>query len=100
MSSRLPNKLVNEVLARAVTAKPGRYRCAGYGRKPHGSFERPEIAIDHIVPEHDGGAVRDPANLQVLCVDCHKRKTAHEASIRARAGLSDGSTGRNLALAM
>jgi 5-methylcytosine-specific restriction protein A len=33
--------------------------------------------VDHIVPKHRGGT-DDHANLQSLCVECHKVKTAHE----------------------
>lgn len=33
---------------------------------------------DHIVPVHQGGKGIDPANLQVLCVECHKTKTIEE----------------------
>ena len=31
--------------------------------------------VDHVVPVMKGGAVSDPANLQVLCVSCHIAKT-------------------------
>lgn len=37
--------------------------------------------VDHIVPLIEGGA-DDEANLQSLCVSCHKAKTAREASRR------------------
>jgi len=40
--------------------------------------------IDHIVPVRDGGAAWSIENLQGLCVECHKRKTAKEESRRAR----------------
>lgn len=33
---------------------------------------------DHIIPIHKGGKGIDPLNLQVLCVPCHKKKTADE----------------------
>jgi 5-methylcytosine-specific restriction endonuclease McrA len=39
---------------------------------------------DHIIPITDGGKGIDPNNLQVLCVDCHKRKTAEEHSERSQ----------------
>ncbi len=35
--------------------------------------------LDHIVPKAEGGA-DDLANLQALCGDCHKDKTAHESA--------------------
>jgi hypothetical protein len=40
-------------------------------------FDR-ELHIDHIRPIAEGGAVYDEANLQVLCIQCHGRKTAGE----------------------
>lgn len=100
MSSRLPVAVTRTVLAAAET-EPGskRYQCAGYvtrtgfGRRRHGAFLRAQVAIDHVVPEADGGAVADPANLQVLCSgkdSCHTRKTADEATKRARGTTSHG----------
>jgi 5-methylcytosine-specific restriction endonuclease McrA len=40
------------------------------------------LHVDHIVPLADGGA-NDESNLQLLCPDCHKTKTATEAGARA-----------------
>lgn len=37
--------------------------------------------VDHRVPLEAGGS-NDDANLQLLCVDCHARKTAAEAAGR------------------
>jgi hypothetical protein len=34
--------------------------------------------VDHIVPIHKGGVGVGPANIQVICVGCHRRKTAGE----------------------
>jgi hypothetical protein len=42
------------------------------------------LEIDHRVPLWAGGD-NDESNLWLLCVDCHKRKTAQEASQRRRA---------------
>lgn len=42
------------------------------------------LEIDHIQPLHRGGS-NDPDNLQLLCVDCHKAKSARERSDRAMA---------------
>lgn len=41
--------------------------------------------LDHITPLIDGGS-DDDENLQGLCDDCHKAKTADEASRRAGGG--------------
>ncbi|WP_459908709.1 HNH endonuclease [Caballeronia sp. HLA56] len=37
--------------------------------------------VDHRVPLEAGGS-NDDANLQLLCTDCHARKTAAEAAER------------------
>lgn len=34
--------------------------------------------VDHIVPKSSGGS-DDESNLQAICADCHKAKTAREA---------------------
>lgn len=43
------------------------------------------LEVDHIQPVTDGGHPFDPANLWTLCEDCHKEKTAREATERAEA---------------
>ena len=35
--------------------------------------------VDHIKPKVKGGTDHD-SNLQAICIDCHKRKTADEAA--------------------
>lgn len=40
--------------------------------------------VDHITPIWAGGHGTDPANIQVLCVQCHKEKTALEAGRRGK----------------
>lgn len=42
--------------------------------------------VDHIIPRHKGGALLDYDNLQSLCVDCHKAKTAAENRTADRRG--------------
>lgn len=39
--------------------------------------------MDHIVPLWQGGVDLE-SNMQVLCIPCHKEKTAQEAAERAR----------------
>jgi 5-methylcytosine-specific restriction endonuclease McrA len=51
-----------------------------YGN-PH-SVDGRGLQVDHITPVADGGHPFDPANLQTLCTDCHKAKTAAENSER------------------
>lgn len=41
------------------------------------------LALDHVVPLADEGS-QDISNLQLLCPDCHKAKTAVEATARAQ----------------
>jgi 5-methylcytosine-specific restriction endonuclease McrA len=38
----------------------------------------PGTTVDHIVPLARGGPAYDRANLQVLCIRCHRWKTARE----------------------
>jgi len=42
------------------------------------------LEVDHIVPVSDGGHPFDPGNLQTLCEDCHRDKTARENSKRGQ----------------
>lgn len=83
----------------------GRYRCAGYKRrahivdvslppKPGGKSRRNNVFVDHIDPVIDietGFTSWDDVinklfceidNLQVLCLECHKHKTADEKESR------------------
>jgi len=39
-----------------------------------------EIQCDHIIPISLGGSMFDMDNLQTLCPDCHKKKTAKDIS--------------------
>jgi len=56
--------------------------CASNGKTTPGDD------VDHIVPVKDGGAAWAESNLQFLCRECHKRKTAAEESQRKRNWLS------------
>lgn len=40
-----------------------------------------QLQVDHIIPRSKGGAVRDPANLQTLCANCHALKTATDLGL-------------------
>lgn len=44
------------------------------------------IVADHIRERKDGGAPLDPANVQLLCHTCHRRKTMAAAVDRLRFG--------------
>ena len=39
--------------------------------------------VDHIKPKADGGT-DDLGNLQAICDDCHKRKTAEDSGYRPK----------------
>ena len=38
--------------------------------------------VDHVLPLRLGGAAWSADNLQSLCVECHRAKTARENSVR------------------
>lgn len=40
---------------------------------------------DHVVERKDGGAELDPANIRLLCLPCHNRKTAQARAERLAA---------------
>ena len=50
-------------------------QCEACGNVP--MFDR-ELHVDHIKPIAEGGPVYDEANLQILCIQCHGKKTAGE----------------------
>ena len=76
--------------------------CASPRRGADGGVE-----VDHIIEVADGGAPLDPRNAQVLCLSCHRLKTAYVRAERARAdgvprwpgsvgpGVISGGTGRD-----
>lgn len=48
--------------------------------KEYRIIEIPEsFIVDHIIPIAIGGPQWDPTNLQILCPDCNKEKTAQDA---------------------
>lgn len=40
--------------------------------------------VDHIKPLWQGGQEFNPSNIQSLCTECHKAKTAQEATQRSK----------------
>lgn len=48
----------------------------------HRDHPEPRWEADHVVPLEDGGG-HLLSNAQTLCVECHRAKTAHEATARA-----------------
>jgi 5-methylcytosine-specific restriction endonuclease McrA len=41
-------------------------------------FASRQLTIDHVLPISAGGPVSDIGNMQLLCKECHKRKTMAE----------------------
>lgn len=62
-------------LVAAIKAERGSWcaKCGAGGR----------IIGDHIEERKDGGADLDPANVELLCMKCHARKTAAARAKRA-----------------
>ncbi|WP_420437032.1 HNH endonuclease [Candidatus Poriferisodalis sp.] len=52
--------------------------------KPKKKWRLEDLELDHIKPLGDGGTDADD-NLQLLCRDCHTRKTRRENQARAKA---------------
>lgn len=55
--------------------KRDKYTCQDCGRKIEYISD---LECDHIIPISLGGAEFDKDNLQTLCSDCHKKKTARD----------------------
>jgi len=91
-----------EALLRAETIRRDNHTCRSCGRRdPHltplvwdgkclalpedgfpAIYAQHEYSwrVDHIVPIAEGGAQFDPANLQLLCPECDRRKTSEDLS--------------------
>lgn len=72
---------------RLTTTKRTAQRLRVWRRNPHCAacgvlLHYPAFELDHITPIADGGGLTD-AEVQVLCIACHKAKTAEEARQRA-----------------
>ena len=65
--------------ARAKVMERDRGLCQPCARRGHVVLARD---VDHKVPKFEGGS-DDEANLQAICADCHRVKTAEESK-RAR----------------
>ena len=46
-------------------------------------FVTPGVEMDHIVPLFKGGG-NDDGNLQMLCVECHRKKSADDLGVAYR----------------
>ena len=68
-------------------AARARHMALGANRARHGHENfcarcrrvRAEVEVDHVVPRRVAPSqTLNPANLQVLCVECHRAKTAED----------------------
>lgn len=74
----------------AAKVRHGIYLCAGYETEPH-EVRAKEIQVDHIEPigelkdwdSHIEKMFCPASNLQVLCKDCHNKKTKNERTLRS-----------------
>lgn len=74
----------------AAKVERGKYMCAGYETDAH-IVARKEIHVDHIVPLGEWETWDDMIahlfcssdKLQILCKNCHSRKSANETTSRA-----------------
>lgn len=53
-------------------------KCGYHSDKKTMYEQASEFVVDHILPIAMGGAEFDEDNLQVLCVECDKKKTAKD----------------------
>jgi len=91
------------VLKRVRTRFAGAIRCERCGHPPREierrqpvewmkgvyftTYRHPGYEFDHIVEVAAGGDTQDPANIQLLCLSCHKRKTARFLRRKTPSGL-------------
>ena len=82
----IPGKRI--YLGRTLRKRNARVKAsAGYICNHCGIVTYPEnLEVDHIQPIYQGGADSNE-NLQVLCVDCHKDKSADEMRKARRIGV-------------
>jgi len=92
MTQRMTGRRLQERNRNWLTAHPLCVHCKAKG------IVRSAREVDHIVPLHQGGR-DDETNLQGLCVECHKAKSAQEAADRQGGGSTLASRGSESALA-
>jgi len=84
-----------EIHQRAVSKSRREAVIEGQGGVCKRSYcDAPAVDVDHILPLWSGGSNAND-NLEGLCSDCHKQKTAAEAKARAKAKRLAGETGAN-----
>jgi 5-methylcytosine-specific restriction endonuclease McrA len=66
---------VKEKIKDGLIKRSGLFCHEGNGYGCGHNFLRGELEIDHVLSISNGGPVSDPANLQLLCHECHDKKT-------------------------
>lgn len=74
-NERPRGRILQRIRSRIMQAQPLCRMCEENG------LTTPGAEMDHIVPLHKGGN-NDDDNLQMLCVECHRRKTANDLGVR------------------
>lgn len=75
--ARVRGRRLQAIRSRLLRAEPLCAECRRQGRL------REAVALDHVVALVNGGT-NDEANLQGLCRECHREKTAADTGKRAR----------------
>lgn len=68
---RVRGRRLQSLRARLLRSEPRCRECLARG------IHRPAVVLDHVVALINGGG-NDEANLQGLCVECHRLKTARD----------------------
>ena len=72
--SLLDHEIKNEMKEQVL--KRDGYVCnTKYGHGCGKEWEPPCLEMDHILPIAMGGPICDPSNIQLLCHNCHQRKS-------------------------
>jgi 5-methylcytosine-specific restriction protein A len=83
-TERIRGRTLQRVRVRIMQDQPLCRMCEAKG------FVTPGAEMDHIVPIFMGGS-NDDDNLQMLCVECHRKKSADDLGVRFRPTIgSDG----------
>lgn len=76
-TERIRGRTLQRIRKRVMQGQPLCRMCEEKG------FVVPGVEMDHIVPLFKGGGNED-ANLQMLCVECHRKKSADDLGVTYR----------------
>ena len=74
-TERIRGRTLQRLRTRIMQGQPLCRACDAKG------FVTPSAEMDHIVPLFMGGS-NDDDNLQMLCVECHRKKSADDLGVR------------------